>query len=237
MKFLFFALLPLISFAQNHHELLMEGDKAFQMGEYGKAEEFYRKAANFDKTSSKANYNQGLAIYKQAETEVNPSVKKGRYEEAARKFQNAANLTNSNTDKAKALYNLGNAKLWGSDPTKDNPSEETMKLLEESVKNYKNALKLNPGDKQIAHNLSFATKRLNKMKQQQEQQKQDEQKDEQEKDKKDEKENQKQDKQESPSQKKANEDMLQKIEQEEKKVQEKMNKAKAKASAKNGKEW
>ncbi|NJM15028.1 MAG: tetratricopeptide repeat protein [Bacteroidales bacterium] len=129
--------------AQHPNKIIRQGNSKFEAGNYEEAEVSYRKALDKDAASAKADYNLGLALYKQ-----------GKFEDAANVFQALA--TNEKADKEKAgnyFYNLGNALLKS-------------QKLDAGIEAYKKALINNPGDNQAKYNLSYALA----MKQQQQEQ-------------------------------------------------------------------
>ena len=84
---------------QSSHKLLRQGNKFYDIEEFGLAEEKYRKS-QLEENQSKTSFNLGNALYKQ-----------GRFEEAAEEFQKATAGSMENIEKAKVFHNLGNAQL------------------------------------------------------------------------------------------------------------------------------
>ena len=95
--------------------------------------------------------------------------KQGKYEDAAALFDkiNSMDAMDKKT-KAKAYHNLGNSLLQ-------------QKKYQESIDAYKNALKINPSDKDTKYNLEYAKRMMAIQQQQQQQQQQNQQQDKQEK--------------------------------------------------------
>lgn len=127
--------IPVFVSAQNAHQLLRNGDREYQKGGYGEAEENYRKSLS-QSGSAKGYFNLGNAVYQQ---ERFPEAI-GQYEQAIRKAPTAAR-------KADAYYNLGNAHFEAGN-------------LDKSIEAYKNALRNNPSDIASKYNLALAKKKL-----------------------------------------------------------------------------
>ena len=132
--------------SQSSHKLLRQGNKFYDIEEFGLAEEKYRKSQNTE-SQSKTAYNLGNALYKQ-----------GRFEEAVEAYQQASSGNMENQEKAKIFHNLGNAQLQS-------------QKLEEALAAYKQSVRLNPNDPETLHNLML-TQQMMKMQQQQQQQQQ-----------------------------------------------------------------
>jgi Ca-activated chloride channel family protein len=148
------------AFAQKGNDLITEGNKLYEKGEYSEAEVRYRKAETEKGNAFISKFNLGDAMFKQQ-----------RYEEAAAAFGQLPALTEDKKQKAAAYHNLGNSLL-------------KTKKYQESVDAYKQALRNDPKDEDTKYNLSYARRMLQ---QQQEQQKQDQdKKDDKKEDKKDE---------------------------------------------------
>ena len=155
------------AFAQKGNDLITEGNKLYEKGEYSEAEVRYRKAETEKGDAFISKFNLGDAMFKQQ-----------RYEEAAAAFGQLPALTEDKKQKAAAFHNLGNSLL-------------KTKKYQESVDAYKQALRNDPKDEDTKYNLSYARRMLQ---QQQEQQKQDQdKKDDKKEDKKDEQQQQNKD--------------------------------------------
>ena len=212
------------SFAQNKKSFLRDGNKLYADSSYNEAEMQYRKSLEKDQDYFNASFNLADAVYKQE-----------RYEESSALFDALKDNAPTETDLAKVYYNLGNSLI-------------KEQKLEEAIEAYKNALRINPKDKDTRHNLAITHKQ--KQQQEKEQENKDE-KDEQEQDKEgenkeEEKENkeqeqsqenkeQQEEKKESKPEKKKEEmsketaeKMLEAIQQKEKELQEELQKKKVK---------
>lgn len=142
-------LFGLTAFAQKGNDLITEGNKLYEKGEFSEAEVRYRKAETEKGNAFISKFNLGDAMFKQQ-----------RYEEAAAAFGQLPALTEDKKQKAAAYHNLGNSLL-------------KTKKYQESVDAYKQALRNDPKDEDTKYNLSYARRMLQ---QQQEQQKQDQDK-------------------------------------------------------------
>lgn len=195
------------------YQQLRNGNGNYKNKNYKQAEIDYRKALEKNPNYLKAIYNLGNALYKQ-----------GRFEEAAKYYQEVVN--NPNVDKkvaASAWHNLGNIQL-------------STQKYQESMDAFKNALKLDPKNERSRYNYEYARKKIQQQKQQQKQQKQDQQnqkqQDKKQENKKDQKKDDKQNKQKQQQQqrqqqnKKDMERQLNALNQNEKKTTEKLKKEK-----------
>jgi len=134
--------------AQSAHKLLRKGDKYYEVGEYGLAEQSYRKSHD-KKKNSKSTFNLGNSIYNQE-----------RYEEAIQHFQSAAVAAKSDRESAGAYYNLGNSYFKN-------------QQIDEAIDAYKQSLRLNPTDEAAKYNLLVSKEVKKQMEQQQQEQQQD----------------------------------------------------------------
>ena len=132
---------------QDFRKLVREGNRQYNAGKAVEAETSYRGALAVDEKSNLATFNLGNAMYRQE-----------KFEEAGKKFEEAALGTSDKMEKAKAFHNLGNSYLQ-------------QQKFKESIEAYKQALRNNPNDLETKYNLSFA---MNMLKQKEQQQKQDE---------------------------------------------------------------
>lgn len=139
--------------AQIENPDIRKGNKLYRQGDYPAAETEYRKALEKVPLSNRALFNLGAAQYKQ-----------GNYEEAARIYSDLSASGIPDDMKAKALHNLGNARV---------KTEE----YGPAVDAYKQALRINPKDDDTRYNLEYARRLLTEQ-QQQQQQKNQEQKEE-----------------------------------------------------------
>jgi tetratricopeptide (TPR) repeat protein len=135
--------------AQEERGLTREGNKYFDKEKYSDAEASYKKALEKKNNFPEAIFNLGDAMYKQ-----------GRYDDAAKQFELAAKMLTDTLLKAQSYHNLGNCSM-------------EKKEYEEAIKAYKQALKLNPRDKDTKYNLAYANAKLRDKQQNKQQNKQD----------------------------------------------------------------
>ena len=128
---------------QDFRKLVREGNRRYNAEKAVDAETSYRGALAVDEKSNLATFNLGNAMYRQQ-----------KFEEAGKKFEEAAAGTTDKMEKAQAYHNLGNSYLQ-------------QQKLKESIEAYKQALRNNPNDLETKYNLSFA---MNLLKQQEQQQ-------------------------------------------------------------------
>ncbi len=161
-----FILISSISFAQEKEELLAlkkannyvhEGNSLVNEDDFVSAEMAYRKAISEQPTSVAGVYNLGNSYYK-----------KGNYEEALYRHQQAVKSAVSKTEKHKAFHNIGNILMQN-------------KKCKEAVEAYKSALRNDPSDDETRYNLGLAKVCAEQQKDQQDQNKDDENKEDQEK--------------------------------------------------------
>ena len=122
--------------AQEERKIIRQGNKAYGEKKYTEAEEYYRKALEKKPQSLEANYNVGNVLYKQ-----------NKYLDAASKYSSLANSTDNKREKAYIYHNMGNSYLKAN-------------KLGESISAYKEALKLNPSDRETKFNLAYAQRLL-----------------------------------------------------------------------------
>ncbi len=222
MKYILTAIMLLLAsglFAQNSdRDCIRMGNKYFREKEYNKAETYYRKALDKNK-SLEAFYNLGNALLGQN----NDSVAFEQYKKAL------GEVAETKEKKAFVYHNMANMQyLSGLNMMKAN-SPDAGKAFQQAVELYKGALRCNPNDDETRYNLAMAQYMLKKNQQNQnqnqnqdknqdqnkDQQNQDQNKDKQDQDKnKDNKDNQdkqdqNQDKQDKQNQDKQNQDKQQ----------------------------
>lgn len=121
--------------AQSAGQWIMQGNENFKKGAFAAAEDNYQHAIEKAPQLFSANFNAALSLYRQ-----------GNYPDAASRFEFSLSLTNDTTEKALVWYHVGNALLM-------------QNKFAESIKAYKNALRLNPADKNTRYNLAYAQKK------------------------------------------------------------------------------
>ena len=191
---LLFFIICISVFAQADRKFIRQGNNRYSDNKYPESEISYRKAIDKNKMSQDAAFNLGDALYKQ-----------NKYDEAGKIFKESSDATTEKLKRANSFYNLGNSLLNSKKP-------------EESIGAYKNALKLDPGNKQAKYNLAYAQDML---KRQQEQQKQNRDKDKQDKkDQKDQNKNNKDNKDQNKDQQKQDQQKKQDNQQQQQQQQE-----------------
>jgi tetratricopeptide (TPR) repeat protein len=157
------------AFSQSDKKLIRDGNNLYKNKKYSDAEVAYKKSLNKNQQSKEGNFNLGDAYYKQ-----------GKYDEAAKQFENLNGQKLDDKTRAAALHNMGNSFIQS-------------KKYQEGVEAYKQALKLNPKDDDTRYNLAYAQSMLKQQQQQQQQQQQNQ-------DKKEEKQDQQQQQQQQQKQ-------------------------------------
>lgn len=203
-----FILLILLCFyftaqSQQAADHIRSGNEAYKKQEFAKATEEYEKALSVDPSSTTAKFNKASSVYKQ-----------DKKVEAAEQFTAIARSATNKEIRAKSFYNKG-------------VILSQQKNLKESIEAYKNALRINPADKEARENLQ---KDLLELKKKQPPKKENEQQ------KKKQQEQQKKQQQPKMSQKEA-EQRLKLLQQKEKEVQQKMQKEKSKSGGSQPKDW
>ncbi len=143
-------------------EMVWEGNRLFDEGEYAEAEIFYRKAregsaaVGADFVGENADrFNLGAAVYEQ-----------DRYEEAVQQWSRVAGNENlSKETRSRAAYNQGNALYQ-------------QEQYEPALDAFKQSLRLDPGNADARHNLAMTRRKIQEQ-QEQEQQNQDQNQDQQ----------------------------------------------------------
>ena len=149
--------------AQTEHSALLQGNQAYQDGNFRSAISLFQQAITKNENSLKGHYNLGNALYKN-----------GQYATATEHFQQAVEQAEGKQQKANALYNLGNSYLAQAQ-AQQAPSKEGKTQLEAAISAYKAALRNNPNDFEAKNNLATAYKLLRKQQPPQNQQQQNQQ--------------------------------------------------------------
>ena len=181
---------------------IFRGNELYKKQQYDKANEEYQKALSKNPLNPIANYNNGNANFRQ-----------NKFDEAIKSFDNTID-TKDKSLQQQAYYNKGVA-------------YSKQQKLQESIDAWKEALRLNPNDKETRENLEKALRELKKKQQEENQKKNNKQ--------------QKQQKEKQQPQSKLNqqqvEQLLRALQEKEKEVNAKMNESKVPAPSKPDKDW
>ena len=142
--------------AQANRHQLREGNRQYKKEKYDQAEVSYRRALERDSTDFRGQYNLGNSLYRS-----------GKYDEASRHYTEA--LNNPRLDakrRAATLHNQGNSNLMAGKVQ----GESQMQYLQQAVKSYQEALKLDPKNDNTRYNLAYAMRLLQQAQQQAQQQ-------------------------------------------------------------------
>lgn len=153
----------LLAAQKKANNYVYEANNLINDDDFVSAEMEYRKALSEQASSVAGIYNLGSSY-----------IKKGSYEEALYRLEQATKASTSKAEKHKAFHNIGNVLMQN-------------KKCKEAVEAYKNALRNNPTDEETRYNLGIAKICAEKQKDQQDQNKDDKDKD---KDKQDDKKDQ-----------------------------------------------
>lgn len=130
---------------------LRKGNRAYDKGEYSESVARYESALKMAPASFEAGYNLGNALYK-AE----------RYDNAEKTLEKVTqDSLRTDIERSEAFYNLGNARFQ-------------QKKYQEALESYRQAMRLNPDDREAKYNYAY-TKRLLENNDQNQQQQQDQQ--------------------------------------------------------------
>lgn len=143
-------------FAQLENPKIRKGNKLYSQKDYANAESEYKKAIDINTKSTVANYNYGLAQYKQKN--YNGAVK--TFTDLSKKVKNTDTLS-------KIYYNLGNAYREMAAESLQKKNQAVMSQLQQALGAYKKAILLNPDDKDAKINYYITKEFLEKLKNQQ----------------------------------------------------------------------
>jgi Ca-activated chloride channel homolog len=117
---------------------IRKGNAYFKNGQYGMAEQHYASVLKSDPENETARYNLGLALYQQQ-----------KFREAEAVWQKLATGSPNYQTRSFSYYNKG-------------VIQSHEQRLEESIDSYKDALRINPDDKEARENLQKALSELKK---------------------------------------------------------------------------
>ncbi len=130
-----FALITIFGSARDLNE---KGNKFYKRGKYDEAIKYYGRAQVKKPEVSEFDYNLGCAFYK-----------KGNFAQAEKLFKRFVLRAKDKKNRVRGFYNLGNTYLMQGN-------------LQEAIKAYKEALRINPADKDAKINLELALRMLKK---------------------------------------------------------------------------
>lgn len=113
-----------------------EANKAYEEGRYEEAEQLYKEALKEEPENAKLYFNLG-----------NAQARQQKVEEAIQSYMDYRALAESPADKALAEYNIGTLLAGGA-------------KWKPAATHFKNALKLNPEDREAKHNYELALAKL-----------------------------------------------------------------------------
>lgn len=129
-----------------------EAGKAYQSGDYARAETLLQNAERMDPNNFRLFYNEGNALYQLK-----------RYQQAINTYEHAWEMA-PEAERPTIGYNLGNALFRYAETTGD------LKGYERAITEYERVLQANPKDDDARHNLEVARRRLQQARKQQQQQ-------------------------------------------------------------------
>lgn len=183
--------------AQSYRSTVNDGNDDYHAKQYDRAREKYKKAAVGEPERPESFFNSGNAAYRTDDVKAALA----QYEKAGVRVKDKETL-------ARTIYNAGNTFLNAAEKGVENPvlkqaaGEQAgnlqMEGYKQAIEMYKKALKLDPDDQDARYNLTYARKKLEDLK------KQDQNKDQKQDQKKDKQQKQKDDKQQDQQNKDKN---------------------------------
>jgi len=131
-----------------------QGNRFYEAREYEKAVEKYNQALQKKGESDIINFNAGAGYYRL-----------GDYDQAIDHFQKAL-LSETPALQQQAHYNLGNALFRSAEKLGPQNLQAAVPLLEKSLGQYEEAMKIDPKDGDARYNYAFVKKALEKIKEQ-----------------------------------------------------------------------
>ncbi|MFA5119386.1 MAG: tetratricopeptide repeat protein [Candidatus Omnitrophota bacterium] len=164
-------LLIVMSFSFRHMACAAESERAvskanalYRDHKYDEAKQLYEKALSDRPGSAGISYNLGAAQFKT-----------GDYEAAVRSFEKGL-ASEDRTLEFKSNYNIANSKFKAGMLKKETDPEAAVRLLNESLENYKRAIDLDPRDEDAKINYEFVDRVLKELKNKPQENKQERQK-------------------------------------------------------------
>ena len=145
--------------AESAPSLVAKGNKAYAERRYEEALNAYRQASKAAPEEARIWFNQGDALYRQ-----------GKFSEAIDAFEQAAIRSRDRSLEARSKFNQGNASFrQGVQMAQANPAQ-ALASVENSVRFYQDALKLDPGLNDARHNIEVARHVIERLRRQMKQQ-------------------------------------------------------------------
>ena len=126
---------------------LEKGNQSYIKGDYNTSSSNYNNSIISDESNLDAFFNNG-----------NSSLMAGKFEEARNYYKNYIDKSESEEDKSKAHYNVGNSFLTEYAKETKETGKSNGEYLQKAIDEYKQSLRYNPQDKDARYNLSYATK-------------------------------------------------------------------------------
>ncbi|MAJ05934.1 MAG: hypothetical protein CL827_03615 [Crocinitomicaceae bacterium] len=126
---------------------LEKGNQSYIKGDYNTSSSNYNNSIISDESNLDAFFNNG-----------NSSLMAGKFEEARNYYKNYIDKSESEEDKSKAHYNVGNSFLTEYAKETKETGKSNGEYLQKAINEYKQSLRYNPQDKDARYNLSYATK-------------------------------------------------------------------------------
>lgn len=155
--------------AQSYRGAVNEGNDRYALKQYDKARDSYRRAATVEPERPESYFNAGNAAYRS--DDVKAALE--QYEKAGLRVKDRETL-------ARTLYNAGNTFLNAAEKGVDNPALQQaageqvgnlqMEGYKQAIELYKKSLKLDPHDGDARYNLTYARKKLEDLRKQQQNQ-------------------------------------------------------------------
>jgi len=130
--------------AQSARELVKQGNSAYGQSRYDDAIEAYEKAEKDTPEHAMILLNKGAALYM-----------KGEYNKAGELFEQCADAASDENLKARCMFNSANCIYKRARNMKDKDLEKLIERFRESIKYYRQALKLDPDYKEASQNIEI----------------------------------------------------------------------------------
>ncbi len=152
--FLAAALAPAAS-GESARSLVSKGNEAFEKGNYQEALALYEAAGREKPDLPAVWFNKGDALYRQ-----------GRFDEAADAYEQAAMLSDDAWLQARSKFNRGNAEFRKGLAAAQADPVRAVDALEQSVRDWRDALRSDPSLDDARHNIEVARIFLDRLRQQ-----------------------------------------------------------------------